>query len=98
MRAEDRDRVEEDADEDAELERRRTQGRIFREQQEDARPRIAPRVRAAYDRGDTERWNQLLPSAQEPPLDLTEHPDLLEAATPETYLALRQEDLPQRGR
>lgn len=98
MRAEDRVRVEEDASEDAELERRRTQGRIFREQQEDARPRIAPRVRAAYEQGDTERWNQLLPSGQEPPLDLTEHPGLLEAATPETYLALRQEDLPHHGR
>ncbi|MFJ5610615.1 gamma-glutamyltransferase [Streptomyces sp. NPDC093221] len=98
MRAEDRILIEEDADEDAELERRRVQGRIFREQQWDARTRIAPVVRAAYDRGDTEPWNLLLPSGQEPPLDLTEHPGLLEAATPETYLALRREDLPQVGR
>jgi hypothetical protein len=98
MRAEDRIHIEEDADEDAELERRRAQRRDFLEQQWEARTDIVPRVRAAYERGDTERWNQLLPSGHEPSLDLTEHPGLLEAATPETYLALRQEDLPQAGR
>ncbi|NJQ03305.1 gamma-glutamyltransferase [Streptomyces sp. PLAI1-29] len=98
LRAEDQRFAEEPADEEAEEERRRTQRRIFREQQEEARPQLRRLVRQAYDQGADQEWSDLLPDQQEPRLDLDDHPGLLEAATPETYLALRRDDLPYRRR
>jgi hypothetical protein len=98
LRAEDQYLTEEPADEEAAEERRRSQRHIFREQQEEARPRIRRLVRQAYEQGADREWSDLLPDHQEPRLDLDDHPDLLEAATPETYLALRQDDLPYRRR
>ncbi|MEU1591267.1 gamma-glutamyltransferase [Streptomyces sp. NPDC005708] len=98
LRAEDQRVADEPADQDVQEERRRTERRIFRDQQEELRTRIAPRVRDAYEEGTDRQWRELLPSGQEPMLDLDQHPGLLEAATPETYLAVRQEDLPYEDR
>ncbi|MYS22498.1 hypothetical protein GA0115240_142152 [Streptomyces sp. DvalAA-14] len=98
LRAEDRRVADEPADEYIQEERRRSERHIFRDQQEQLRTRIEPRVRNAYERGAERTWRELLPSGQEPTLDLEEHPGLLESATPETYLAVRQEDLPYEDR
>jgi hypothetical protein len=68
--------------------------RIFREQQEEARPRLRPRLRNAYERGAASDWSDLLRSPQEPELDLERDEGLLEAATPETYLAVSRYGLP----
>ncbi|MBB5773709.1 hypothetical protein [Nonomuraea jabiensis] len=70
------------------------QRRIFREQQEEARPRLRPRLRDAYERGATRDWGDLLRGPQEPELDLGSDEGLLEAATPETYLAVSRSSLP----
>jgi hypothetical protein len=94
LRAEDQFRADEPVSEEAEEERRRTQRRIFREQQEEERPRIQRGVRRAYQEGKEGQWSDLLGRPQEPSLDLEAHPGLLEAATPETYIALHQDDLP----
>ncbi|HUW11561.1 MAG TPA: gamma-glutamyltransferase, partial [Anaerolineae bacterium] len=96
LRAEDRHLMDEPISETAEADRRRTQRRIFREMQEEERVRIERSVRSAYEQGEDRQWHQLLPSGQEPRLDLDTDAGLLEAATPETYLALREEDLPHR--
>ncbi|MGJ5751635.1 hypothetical protein FB563_4020 [Streptomyces puniciscabiei] len=60
--------------------------------------REEPLLRHAYEQGDARQWSDLLPSGQEPPLTLDPDSGLLEAATPETYLALRQDDLPYHRR
>ncbi|MGW4967443.1 hypothetical protein ACWEPL_60405 [Nonomuraea sp. NPDC004186] len=75
---------------DAREEQRLTQRRIFRQQQEEARPRL----RDAYERGATSDWSDLLRRPQEPELDLEGDEGLLEAATPETYLAVSPYGLP----
>ncbi|WP_257230946.1 hypothetical protein [Streptomyces sp. UH6] len=75
-------------------EQRLTQRRIFREQQEEARPRLRPLLRDAYEQGATSDWSDLLRRPQEPELDLEGNEGLLEAATPETYLAVSRYDLP----
>ncbi|MFF4867348.1 gamma-glutamyltransferase [Streptomyces sp. NPDC001231] len=98
LRAEDQRIADEPADEEAEEQRRRTQRRIFREELELGRQRIEPRVRDAYEQATTRQWSDLLSGHPEPPLDVDDHPDLLEAATPETYLALRADDLPHHHR
>lgn len=97
MRAEDL-RADEPVSEEAEERRRQTQRRVFREQQEEARSRIEPRVRAAFERGRDRTWRELLHTRYDMRLDLDEDPGLLEAATAETYLAVREEDLPHHGR
>ncbi|MET8005403.1 hypothetical protein [Nonomuraea glycinis] len=79
---------------DAQEEQRLTQRRIFREQQEEARPRLCPLLRDAYERGATSDWSNLLRRPQEPELDLEGDEGLLEAATPETYLAVSRDGLP----
>ncbi|WP_405876998.1 hypothetical protein OG762_01440 [Streptomyces sp. NBC_01136] len=79
---------------DAQEEPRITQRQIFREQQEEARPRLRPLLRDAYERGATSDWSDLLRRPQEPELDLEGDAGLLEAATPETYLAVSRYDLP----
>ncbi|MFF4557707.1 hypothetical protein [Streptomyces sp. NPDC001422] len=42
----------------------------------------------------TSDWSHLLRRPQEPKLDLEDDEGLLEAATPETYLAVSRYDLP----
>ncbi|MEU6719608.1 hypothetical protein ABZ897_49810 [Nonomuraea sp. NPDC046802] len=79
---------------DAQEEQRLTQRRIFREQQEEARPQLRPRLRDAYERGATSDWSDLLRRPEEPELDLEGDEGLLEAATPETYLAVSGYGLP----
>ncbi|MFF5536549.1 hypothetical protein ACFY71_29420 [Streptomyces cinerochromogenes] len=81
-------------DEDAEDERRLTERRVFRERQEENRPRLRPLIRQAYDRAADSEWSDLLARHEEPRLDLRQDTGLLEAATPETYLAVREDDLP----
>lgn len=98
LRAEDQRIADEPADEEAEEQRRRTQRRVFREAQEQERELIQERLRDAYVDGDDRQWSDLLPGQAEPRLDLDDQPDLLEAATPETYLALRRDDLPYHRR
>ncbi|MEV4012479.1 hypothetical protein AB0J35_18420 [Nonomuraea angiospora] len=70
------------------------QRRIFREQQEEARPRLRPLLRYAYEREVTSDWSDLLRRPQDPELDLEGGEGLLEAATPETYLAVSRSSLP----
>lgn len=97
MRAEDV-RADEPVSEEAEERRRHTQRRVFREQQEEERARIEPRVRAAFERGRDRSWRELLRSQSDPRLDLDEDPGLLEAATAETYLAIHRDTLPHHQR
>lgn len=97
MRAEDV-RADEPASEEAEERRRHTQRRVFRERQEEQRARIEPRVRAAFEDGRDRPWRELLHTQNDPRLDLDEDPGLLEAATAETYLAIREDDLPHHER
>ncbi|WP_433433083.1 hypothetical protein [Nonomuraea sp. CA-141351] len=94
LRAEDQPADDQELSDDAQEERRLTQRRIFREQQEEARPRLRPRLRDAYERGATSDWSELLRRPQEPELDLEGDGGLLEAATPETYLAVSSSSLP----
>lgn len=98
LRAEDQRVADEPADEDLQEERRRRERHLFRDQQEELRTRVALRVRNAYEQGAERTWRELLANGQEPALDLEEHPGLLESATSETYLAVRQEDLPYEDR
>ncbi|MCC2275594.1 gamma-glutamyltransferase [Streptomyces sp. ET3-23] len=98
LRAEDQRIADEPANEEAEEQHRRDQRRVFRETQDQRRELIQERLRDAYEDGATRQWSDLLPAHQEPRLDLDEHPGILEAATPETYLALRQDDLPYHRR
>ncbi|WP_244189296.1 hypothetical protein [Streptomyces incarnatus] len=96
LRAEDQRIADEPADEEAEEQRRRTQRRVFREAQEEERDLVRERLRDAYEA--ERQWRDLLPTHQEPRLDIDEHPGLLEAATRETYLALWADDLPHQRR
>ncbi|MER5387239.1 hypothetical protein ABT040_44670 [Streptomyces sp. NPDC002688] len=98
LRAEDQRVADEPADEETEEQRRRTQRRIFREELEYERRRIESQVRDAYERATTGQWRDLLPGHPEPALDVDDHPGLLEAATPDTYLAMRADDLPHHRR
>ncbi|MEV4471411.1 hypothetical protein [Nonomuraea sp. NPDC049504] len=93
LRAEDRQTDVRDLSDDALEERRLTQRRIFREQQEEARPRLRPLLRNAYERGAASEWSNLLGRPQEPEYDLGNE-ERLEAATPETYLAVSRYNLP----
>ncbi|GGJ04374.1 hypothetical protein GCM10010121_013420 [Streptomyces brasiliensis] len=94
LRAEDEPSGDQELSDEAQEERRLTQRRIFREQQEEARPRLRLLLRDAYERGATSDWSSLLRRSQEPALDLEGDESLLEAATPETYLAVSRYDLP----
>ncbi|MEH0442008.1 gamma-glutamyltransferase [Streptomyces scabiei] len=94
LRAEDQPPADLELSDDAQEEQRLTQRRIFREQQEEARPRLRPLLRDAYERGAASNWSDLLRRPQEPELDLEGDEGLLEAATPETYLAVSRYDLP----
>ncbi|WP_221890873.1 hypothetical protein [Microbispora sp. KK1-11] len=94
LRAEDQPADDQELSEDAQEEQRLTQRRIFRERQEEARPRLRPLLRHAYDRGATSDWSDLLRRRQEPELDLESDGGLLEAVTPETYLAVSRYGLP----
>jgi hypothetical protein len=87
LRAEDQAAAYEELSDEAQEERRLAQNRILREQEE-ARPRLRPLLRDAYERGSTSDWRDLLRRPQEPKLDLEGDESLLEAATPETYLVL----------
>ncbi|MFF7728816.1 hypothetical protein [Streptomyces sp. NPDC008001] len=98
LRAEYQRIADEPADEEAEEQRRREQRRVFRETQYQRRELIRERLRDAYEDGASRQWSDLLPAHQEPRLDLDEHPGILEAATAETYLAVRQDDLPHHRR
>ncbi|MFJ4468551.1 hypothetical protein ACIP2X_13855 [Streptomyces sp. NPDC089424] len=73
---------------------RLTRRRILHEQQEEACPRLRPLLRDAYEQGSTSEWSDLLHRHQEPQLELRGDDDLLEAATPETYLAVSRHNLP----
>ncbi len=86
--------VDQGLSEDAQEVQRLTQRRIFHEQQEEARPQLRPLIRDAYERGAMIDWSDLLHRPQEPELDLEGDKGLLEAATPETYLAVSRYDLP----
>ncbi|WP_405543274.1 gamma-glutamyltransferase [Streptomyces goshikiensis] len=97
MRAEDV-RAGEPVSEEAEERRRHTQRRVFREQQDEQRARIEPRVREAFEYGRNRPWRELLHTQNDPRLDLDEDPGLLEAATAETYLAVREDYLPHQER
>ncbi|GAA0494611.1 gamma-glutamyltransferase [Streptomyces olivaceiscleroticus] len=88
LRAEDQLAGDQELSDDAEEEQRLVQRRIFREQQEEARPRLRPLLRNAYEQGETSDWSDLLRRPLEPELDLEGDQSLLEAATPETYLAV----------
>ncbi|MGW5476346.1 gamma-glutamyltransferase [Streptomyces sp. NPDC004008] len=94
LRAEDEPSFDQELSDEAQEEQRLTQRRIFREQQEEARPRLRLLLRDAYERGATSDWSELLRRPQEPALDLEGDASLLEAATPETYLAVSRYDLP----
>ncbi|WP_432104106.1 hypothetical protein [Streptomyces sp. bgisy091] len=94
LRAEDQPPVALDLSDEAQEEQRLAQRRIFREQQEEARPWLRPRLRDAYERGATSDWSDLLRRPQEPELDLRGDESLLEAATPETYVAVSRYGLP----
>ncbi|MFJ8134155.1 gamma-glutamyltransferase [Streptomyces hydrogenans] len=94
LRAEDQLALDQRLSEDAQDEQRLTQRRIFHEQQEEARPRLRSLLRGAYERGATSDWSDLLRRPEEPELDLSGDEGLLEAATPETYLAVSRYDLP----
>ncbi|MGW6395485.1 gamma-glutamyltransferase [Streptomyces sp. NPDC055103] len=94
LRAEDQLVVDERGSEEAQEEQRLKQRRIFHEQQEEARPRLRSLLREAYERGETSDWRDLLRRPEEPELDLASDEGLLEAATPETYLAVSRYDLP----
>ena len=94
LRAEDQLAVDQELRDDAQEEQRLTQRRIFRERQEEARPRLRPLLRYAYERGATSDWSDLLRPPQEPELVLEGDEGLLEAATPETYLAVSGYGLP----
>ncbi|MFF7152980.1 gamma-glutamyltransferase [Streptomyces jietaisiensis] len=94
LRAEDEPSGDQELSDEAQEEQRLTQRRIFREQQEEARPRLRLLLRDAYERGETSDWSSLLRRSQEPALDLEGDESLLEAATPETYLAVSRYDLP----
>src|SRR5690606_3987802 len=94
LRAEDQPAEIQELSDDAQEEQRLTQRRIFREQQEEARPRLRPLLRNAYERGETSEWGDLLRRSEEPELDLASGERLLEAATPETYLAVSPYSLP----
>lgn len=94
LRAEDEPSGDQElSDEDQEVQRL-TQRRILREQQEQARPRLRLLLRDAYERGARSDWSDLLRRPEEPALDLQDEESLLEAATPETYLAVSRYDLP----
>ncbi|MBB4919167.1 gamma-glutamyltransferase [Streptosporangium saharense] len=94
LRAEDQPADNQELSDDAQEEQRLTQRRIFRDQQEEARPRLRPLLRHAYERGETSDWSDLLRRPQEPELDMEGDEGLLEAATPETYLAVSHYSLP----
>jgi len=94
LRAEDQPADDQKLSDDPQEEQRLAQRRIFREQQEEARPRLRPMLRNAYERGATSEWRDLLRRPEEPELDLEGGEGLLEAATPETYLAVSRYGLP----
>ncbi|MFD4923098.1 gamma-glutamyltransferase [Streptomyces goshikiensis] len=94
LRAEDQPAFDQGLSDDAQEERRLDQRQIFREQQEEARPRLRPLLRDAYEQGATSEWSDLLRRPQNPKLDLEGDEELLEAATPETYLAVSLYDVP----
>ncbi|MEV4751670.1 hypothetical protein AB0K21_35390 [Streptosporangium sp. NPDC049248] len=94
LRAEDQPADVQELSDDAQEEQQLIQRRIFREQQEEARPQLRPRLRDAFERGATSDWSDLLRRPQEPELDLEGDEGLLEAATPETYLAVSRYGLP----
>ncbi|MFJ3877140.1 hypothetical protein ACIPW5_06745 [Streptomyces sp. NPDC090077] len=96
-RAEDQRRDTRSFSEEAAEEIRLTRQRVFREQQEEARPRLRPLLRQACEEGSAHEWSDLLHRHEEPRLDLEGDGDLLEAATPETYLAVSRYDLPHRA-
>lgn len=79
---------------EAQEERWLTKRRILHEQQEEARPRLRPLLRDAYERAASSNWSDLLRHPREPELDMEGDASLLEAATPETYLAVSRYDLP----
>ncbi|MET8658640.1 gamma-glutamyltransferase [Streptomyces griseus] len=93
-RAEDQPPADLELSDEAREEQRLTRRRIFREQQEEARPRLRPLIRGAYDEAEASEWSSLLHRPQEPKLDLQGDESLLEAATPETYVAVSRYDLP----
>ncbi|MFE3022286.1 gamma-glutamyltransferase [Streptomyces sp. NPDC059256] len=66
--------------------------REYRERQEEARPRVQRRLRNAYLRDYELPWAHRMVTT--PRFDLD--PDALEATTPETYLAIRPQDLPHQ--
>ncbi|MFI0818642.1 gamma-glutamyltransferase [Streptomyces sp. NPDC021098] len=94
LRVEDQPTTDLELSDEAQERQRLTQRRIFREQQEEARQRLRPLLRNAYEEGATSDWSDLLRRPQEPDLDLEGDEGLLEAATPETYLAVSRYDLP----
>ncbi|WP_407561729.1 hypothetical protein [Streptomyces sp. 184] len=98
LRAEDQPAADLELSDEAQKEQRLTQRRIFREQQEEARPRLRLQLRDAYEGGAASDWSNLLRRDQEPELDLESGEGLLESATPETYLAVSRYDLPPRTR
>ena len=70
LRAEDQPPADLELSDEAQEEQLLTQRRIFREQQEEDRPRLRALIRDAYERGAARGWSDLLPRSQEPELDL----------------------------
>ncbi|MFJ9008113.1 hypothetical protein [Streptomyces canus] len=93
LRAEDQPPADLELSDEAQEEQLLTQRRIFREQQEEDRPRLRAVIRDAYERGAARDWSDLLRRSQEPELDLEGDKSLLEAATPEPYVAVSRYDL-----
>ncbi|MFJ4206589.1 hypothetical protein ACIP2Y_44260 [Streptomyces sviceus] len=93
LRAEDQPPADLELSDEAPEEQLLAQRRIFREQQEEARPRLRAPIYDAYERGAAWAWSDLLRCSQEPELDLEGDKSLLEAATPETYVAVSRYDL-----
>ncbi|MGC5234456.1 gamma-glutamyltransferase [Streptomyces albogriseolus] len=94
LRAEDQPAAHLELSDEAQEEQGLTQRRIFREQQEEARPRLRYLLRDAYEQGAASNWSDLLRRPREPELDLEGNVGLLESATPETYLAVSRYELP----
>ncbi|MET8984865.1 hypothetical protein ABZW49_05415 [Nonomuraea wenchangensis] len=94
LRAEDQLAADQELSDDAQERQRLALRRIFREQQEEVRPQLRPRLRHAYEQGAESDWSDLLHRPEEPELDFEGEEGLLEAATPETYLAVSRYDLP----
>ncbi|MDT0318477.1 gamma-glutamyltransferase [Streptomyces millisiae] len=94
LRAEDQRYGDDPMDEEFEGEERRGLRGIWYERQEEESPYLKPVVRRAYERAEEGTWRGVLGTDLEPRLDVEPDAGRLEAATAETYVAVRGEGLP----